>query len=151
MTCFNARASWSGHEVPLFAQGMPSSMAMTSSAFLPFASAATPSVLPGQPPANLTPLMMPVCSSMSISMAFEHVPWVGYTVFTLSAIYFMFVYTFCTSSNSSRRSTILSMVSRCSSVTSLRSFGTYVNSAPVISYWFSSRYFCICANCLGSP
>ncbi len=38
--------------------------------------------------------------------------------------YFMLVYTFCTSSNSSRRSTIFSMVSRCSSVTSFRSLGT---------------------------
>lgn len=36
---------------------------------------------------------------------------------------FMFVYTVCTSSNSSRRSIILSKVSRCSGVTSFKSLG----------------------------
>ncbi len=54
---------------------------------------------------------------------------------------FMFVYTFCTSSNSSSFSTILSMVARSSPERSLRSLGMYVNSPPISSNPFSSRNF----------
>lgn len=54
---------------------------------------------------------------------------------------FILVYTFCTSSSSSRRSTILSIVARCSSVSSFSSFGMRVNSAPFTSKPLSSRNF----------
>lgn len=70
--CRRARASWSGHEVPRPRQSIPSRRAMVSSTFMPRTSAATPCVLPSQPPVKRTLRMMSLSSSMSICR--EQVP-----------------------------------------------------------------------------
>lgn len=72
-----ARASWSGHDVPLPPQSVPRRRFTTSSAFMPTTRADMPFVLPLQPPVNFTSFITP--SSIVISIWREQTPFGLYT------------------------------------------------------------------------
>ena len=84
-----ALASWSGQEVGLPLQLIPSRRAITSLAFIPLASLATPWVLPLQPPMNsmLTTVLL---LSSSMAMACAQTPCVR-NIFLLFIIVLMLV------------------------------------------------------------
>ena len=77
--CFNALESWSGQEVGLKPQRIPSSLLIASLASIPSMSLATPCVFPEQPPWNFTSWTFPA-SSISNEMALEQTPDVLYTI-----------------------------------------------------------------------
>ena len=70
--CFKAFASWSGHEVGLNPQRIPSIRLIASSISIPSTRTATPCVFPEQPPSKAT--FVTLLSTTSNVMEREHVP-----------------------------------------------------------------------------
>ena len=73
---FKAFANWSGQDVGRGPHLIPSNKEITSLTGLSLHKIATPWVFPGQPPTNLTDLIIPSSTSKIISL--EHVPAVLY-------------------------------------------------------------------------
>ena len=76
---FNARQSWSGQEVYLSPQRIPSSLLITSSIFWPVTNRQMPCRLPLHPPKKYTCWMMSLSSAVT-SISTEQVPCVWYCI-----------------------------------------------------------------------
>ena len=76
--CVNALASWSGQDVGLNPHLMPDILFIASSISMPSISAATPCVLPEQPPSKCTLVILLSTTSKSIER--EHTPDVLYFI-----------------------------------------------------------------------